>query len=59
MSTDQKQQLFQNYKAAMQGVPVEIVKRQIAHCYRADPEYGVGIAKAIGIDFKPQVVAAE
>lgn len=59
MSVQQKQQLFQNYKAAMQGVPVEIVKRQIAHCYRADPEYGAGIAKAIGIDFKPQMVAAE
>jgi catalase len=59
MSAHQKQQLFQNYKAAMQGVPVEIVKRQIAHCYRADPEYGAGIAKAIGIDFKPQIVAAE
>jgi catalase len=43
----------------MQGVPVEIVKRQIAHCYRADPEYGAGVAKAMGIDFKPQTIAAE
>lgn len=59
MSADQKHQLFQNYKMAMQGVPVEIVKRQIAHCYRADPEYGAGVAKAIGIDFTPQMVAAE
>jgi catalase len=43
----------------MQGVPVEIVKRQIVHCYRADPEYGIGVANAMGIDFKPQMVAAE
>ncbi len=59
MSADQKQQLFHNYKAAMEGVPVEIVKRQIVHCYKADPEYGAGVAKALGIDFKPQMVAAE
>src|SRR5246500_1050781 len=59
MTSAQKEQLFQNYKAAMQGVPVEIVKRQIAHCYRADPEYGAGIARAMGIDFKPQTIAAE
>jgi catalase len=59
MTPDQKQQLFQNYKAAMEGVPVEIVKRQIVHCYRADPEYGAGVAKAMGINFTPQMVAAE
>src|SRR6201995_1098671 len=59
MTADQKEQLFHNYKAAMEGVPVEIVKRQIGHCYGADPEYGAGIAKAMGIDFKPQTIAAE
>src|ERR1700730_1515120 len=59
MPAVQKQQLFQNYKAAMEGVPVEIVKRHIVHCYRADPEYGAGVAKAMGINFTPQMVAAE
>jgi catalase len=59
MTSDQKQQLFQNYKAAMEGVPLEIVKRQIVHCHRADPAYGTGVAKALGIDFTPQTVAAE
>jgi catalase len=59
MTADQKQQLFHNYKAAMEGVPVEIVKRQIAHCYKADPAYGAGVAKALGIDFTPQTIAAE
>jgi len=43
----------------MEGVPVEIVTRQIVHCYKADPEYGAGVAKALGIDFKPQTIAAE
>jgi catalase len=59
MAADQKQQLFHNYKAAMEGVPVEIVKRQIVHCHSADPEYGAGVAKALGIDFKPNMIAAE
>ena len=59
MTADQKEQLFHNYKAAMEGVPVEIVKRQIVHCYRADPEYGTGVAKAMGINFTPQMIAAE
>jgi catalase len=43
----------------MEGVPVEIVKRQIVHCYKADPAYGAGVAKALGIDFKSQMIAAE
>src|SRR5258708_38085395 len=59
MTADQKNQLFQNYKAAMEGVPVEIVTRQIVHCAKADPAYGAGVAKALGIDFTPQMVAAE
>jgi len=51
MTAAQKEQLFQNYKAAMQGVPVEIVKRQIVHCYRADPEYGAGVREGDGHQF--------
>jgi catalase len=59
MSADQKQQLFHNVKEAMHGVPVEIIERQLVHFYRADAEYGTGVAKALGINFKPQTVAAE
>jgi catalase len=43
----------------MEGVPVEIVKRQIVHCHKADPAYGAGVAKALGINFKPNMIAAE
>ncbi|MBK8007514.1 MAG: catalase [Rhizobiales bacterium] len=50
MTADQKQQLFNNIKAAMDGVPVEIIKRQLVHFYKADPEYGNGVAAAVGID---------
>lgn len=59
MTADQKQQLFDNIEEAMDGVPGNIVQRQLVHFYRADPAYGVGVAKALGIEFRPDVVAAE
>ena len=59
MTADQKQPLFNNIKEAMDGVPVKIIQRQLVHFYRADPAYGAGVAKALGIDFKPEMVAAE
>jgi catalase len=59
MSADQQRQLFDNIKAAMHGVPAEIIARQLTHFYRADPKYGAGVANALGIDFKPQTMAAE
>ena len=37
-------QLMDNIAAAMQGVPVEIIRRQVAHFFRADPNYGIGVA---------------
>jgi catalase len=57
MTAGQKEQLFHNVKAAMDGVPVEIIQRQLVHFYRADPAYGTGVANALGI--KPQTIAAE
>jgi catalase len=46
---EQRKRLFDNIADAMHGVPVEIVKRQIAHFYKADPEYGLGVANRMGI----------
>jgi catalase len=46
-----------NVAEAMQGVPVEIVKRQIGHFYKADPNYGNGVAQRMGVtvdDLAPQ-----
>jgi catalase len=45
----QKERLFQNIAAAMQGVPEAIVQRQLAHFAKVDPEYGAGVAKALGL----------
>jgi catalase len=49
MSADQRQQLFDNIAAAMQGVPEEIIRRQLGHFDKADPAYAAGVAKAVGI----------
>jgi len=57
MSPEQKQQLFHNYKAAMDGVPEHIIRRQIAHCLKADPAYGAGIAAALGLSLDGQAAA--
>jgi catalase len=61
MSPEQKDQLFHNIKAAMDGVPLEIIKRQIVHFYKADPEYGIGVATRLGLTVSdlPAAIAAE
>jgi catalase len=58
---DAQQRLINNTAEAMQGVPVEIVQRWISHCYRADSEYGNGLAKRMGLSAVdlPSAVAAE
>ena len=42
----QKQRLFSNIAAAMQGVPDEIIERQIALFEQCDPEYAKGVRAA-------------
>jgi len=56
MTPDQQERLFANIAAAMEGVPLEIVERQLAHFNRADPAYGAGVARKLGLSFE---VAAE
>ena len=34
----------------MQGVPERIVARQLVHFYKADPDYGRGVAAKLGVD---------
>jgi catalase len=41
--------LMDNITEAMHGVPLEIVKRQIAHFHKADPQYGIGVANRMGL----------
>ena len=34
----------------MQGTTDEVKHRHIRNCYKADPDYGKGVADALGID---------
>ena len=47
MSASQKKQLFQNIAESMQGVPDEIVARQLVHFGKADPAYAEGVRLAL------------
>ena len=47
-SNDQKERLFQNIAAAMEGVSQEIIEEQLHHFDAADPDYGAGVRKALG-----------
>ncbi len=49
MTDDQRRQLINNLAGSMSSVPREIQLRQIGHFHRADPAYGEGVAKALGI----------
>jgi catalase len=49
MSPDQQQVLFANTARSLGGAPVPIQQRHIDHCSQADPAYGVGVRKALGL----------
>jgi catalase len=48
----QKQRLYSNVAAAMQGVPEPIVQRQLALFANIHPDYAAGVARALGIEFR-------
>jgi len=50
MNESQKEQLFGNVAAAMDGVPDRIKARQLVHFFKADPDYGRGVAQKLGLD---------
>jgi catalase len=49
MSPGQQQVLFDNTAAELASVDDEVRKRHIRNCMMADPAYGEGVAKALGI----------
>lgn len=59
MSEDQKNQLFGNIAAAMEGVPENIIQRQLVHFHKADPAYAAGVAKALEMDFDATSISYE
>ena len=49
MSAQQQQVLFDNTARAMGDAPEFIKRRHIENCTKADPAYGAGVAKALGL----------
>lgn len=49
MTPEQQQVLFDNTARAMGDAPEMIKIRHIGNCMQADPAYGKGVAKALGI----------
>ncbi|NLA95695.1 MAG: catalase, partial [Clostridiaceae bacterium] len=50
MSPEQKLVLFENTARNMGDSTLQIKHRHIVHCHMADPDYGKGVAEALGID---------
>jgi catalase len=49
MTPEQRQRLIGNIAAGLSQTPRSIQERQLCHFFRADPAYGEGVAKALGI----------
>ena len=49
MPIEEKQLLFENTARAMGDAEQFIKVRHIINCYKADPDYGKGVAKALNI----------
>jgi len=48
MPDDERQRLHKAIAGAMDGVPDDIIKRQLEHFGKADPAYAEGVKKALG-----------
>ena len=49
MTPRQRQVLFENTARSLGGAAVHIQERHVANCHRADPDYGAGVAAALGL----------
>jgi len=52
MNAEEQQRLFDNTARAMGDICESIKIRHICNCYKADPKYGKGVAKALKIPMK-------
>ncbi len=59
LTLEQRDRLCGNIARHMTGVPREIQLRQICHFFRADPAYGMGVAKALNLDISEFMAAAK
>jgi catalase len=59
MTPAQQQALFENTARAMGDARLHIKQRHVDNCTRADPAYGAGVARALGITTQQRRAAAE
>jgi len=60
MPADAKQRLIDNIVSSLgNGVPERIRELQIQHFYKADPAYGTGVAKGLGLNIESLVSKAK
>jgi catalase len=52
MPADSQQRLIGNIVGSLGQTPKRIQELQIKHFYKADPAYGGGVAKGLGLDIK-------
>lgn len=52
LTSEEQQRLFENTANDMASVEEFIKRRHILHCYLADPAYGEGVAKAMGLSLE-------
>ncbi|MEX2528644.1 MAG: catalase [Gemmatimonadota bacterium] len=50
LTQEEQGRLMDNIAEHMDGVPEEIQQRQLVHFYKADPAYGEGVAKRLGLE---------
>jgi catalase len=59
MAPDARERLIGNIVGSMKSVPRRIQELQIQHFYKADPAYGTGVAKGLGLDVQEIAGRAE
>jgi catalase len=60
MLADAKQRLIDNIVSSLgNGVPQRIQELQIQHFYKADPAYGTGVAKGLGLNIESIIAKAK
>jgi catalase len=57
MTPEQRKRLIGNITGGLSQTPRHIQERQLEHFYRADPAYGEGVAKALGVPVRELAAA--
>jgi len=55
MKPDARERLIGNIVASMKSVPQRIQEVQVRHFYKADPAYGTGVAKGLGLNIEKTI----